>query len=113
MFDAFVPPIVVGRGLRAKIHEIDLEGGWRPKQPAVVAASEQKFAQQYLMTSMKSPTLMGDAEGKPTLAADGRFVVVDGVSTCTALTNMLSKISESDDDMNLRQRGFTQALTAD
>ena len=62
---------------------------------------------------MKSPTLMGDAEGKPTLAADGRFVVVDGVSTCTALTNMFSKISESDDDMNLRQRGFTQALTAD
>ena len=94
MCDAFVRPVVIGRGLRVNINEIHIgfETGWRPKQPVVVAALE-KLVQQYLMTAMKSPTLLGDAEGQPLRASDGGAIVVNGVSTVTALPNMFSAIS--------------------
>ena len=73
----------------------------------MVATFEQKFAQQYLMTSMKSPTLLGDVEGKPVRASDGGSV---GVSTSIALSNMFNTITDDDDndddDLKLRERNL-------
>ena len=90
---------VVGNVLRVKARKVHIgvESGWRSKSRGVIDAHKIIFKSSYTLTNIQGSVLAlacPDDPTKPKRAADGLFVVLDGLNAFIAHNEILDEYGE-------------------
>ena len=109
---------VVGNALRVKARKVHIgvESGWRSKNRGVIDAHKVTFQNSYTLTNIQGSVLAlacPNDPKKPKRAADGLFVVLDGLNAFIAHNEIFDEYCEDKTAEELVAAGICEAYAKD